>query len=177
MKPTEKVHITPRIKKLLLEARDMKRKNDMLATSIPILKLFDEGLNPKTISKACEKLGFEISPPHVYNYKKLAEMPAKAQAILRTKSDYITPTKVLEFMYKDMEPKELIAKMEAEVLANEKAEATKQAKNQTSNKMIEDATNKIRAIIQKATGRKPHSNPVEDFISQFVPSRRHTARA
>lgn len=110
---------SPRIESLYKEAKILSSKNDMLATSYPVYKLMmEKDQSPKTIA---EKTG--ISLPHVYNYKKLNEVPESVKSLI--KAGKIRATDVLSCIKKHQTDAELL-KAVKDFIADKEIESEKQ---------------------------------------------------
>lgn len=110
---------SPRIESLYKEAKFLSSKNDMLATSYPVYKLMmEKDQSPKTIA---EKTG--ISLPHVYNYKKLNEVPESVKTLI--KAGKIRATDVLSCIKKRQTEADLL-KAVKKFIAEKEIESEKQ---------------------------------------------------
>lgn len=105
-------------KKMLLEAKEKSKKNDMLGAAVAIATLHNEfKMSPQDIIKELSKYNCKISVPHIYNHFKLAKVPAKVKTYIRTNK--INPTDVLAKIKKHQTENELIREIDKIVAQRE----------------------------------------------------------
>jgi len=172
-----KIKLTSKIEKIIFEAKKQKSRNDVMATANKFGKLFEEGLSVNEISYLTKKMGFEVSPPHLYNYKKLSEISPKAKALLRTKADFIKATDVLGMMHKHMDDKELLQAME-EFIQKEEAikgkEMAKKSKVHNQEEIIREIAADAREKYYQRTGLKKSINKFIELANQWITPKRNS---
>ena len=122
-------------KKMLLEAKEKSKKNDMLGAAVAISTLHNEfKMSPQDIIKELSKYDCKISVPHIYNHFKLAKVPAKVKTYIRTNK--INPTDVLAKIKKHQTENELIKEIDKLVAQREIEEEKKIQKEKTIQQKI-----------------------------------------
>lgn len=132
-------------KPLFKQVKVYAEQNRMLDVSIVMLKIQKLGFSPDEIIKELKKHNCKISKPHIYNYFKLGEVPAKVKSYIR--AELIKPSDVLEMMHKHQGPKELIEKVEIKVSEREKEKASKEYKQKV--KTLDEQAEKFIKTIEK----------------------------
>lgn len=121
------------LKQTLKRAKEAAVKNNMLESSLEVLRLRDEHNIPaREIVTKLNKIGCKISLPHVYNYFKLAEAPTKVHAHIR--ANRIQESQVLGCFHKHQTTAELIEEVDKVVAKNELKD--KKKKQTLKNKVI-----------------------------------------
>ena len=144
---------------VLKRAREAASRNDMLGTAIEVSHLYDMGIPIKEIPNRLKKVGCQVSLPHVYNHIKLAGVPAKVKAHI--KSDRIQPTEVLKLMHKHQTDSELIELVDKEVAQREqKLNVQNKSKLQTQ---IDRFKSRMSKELKRA-GVEPNENVLNKFI-------------
>jgi glycyl-tRNA synthetase beta subunit len=147
-------------RKLLFEAKENAKKNDMLETAVTILKLhthFD--MAPKDIINELKKIDCIISLPHVYNHLKLAKVPAKIKSYIKT--DKINPTDVLAVIHKHQSDSELI-KIVDKIVSEKEKELNAQRQQQKVEK-VKTIEQKILSFF-KRQGITPNDKDRENLM-------------
>lgn len=135
-----------KINAVLKEVKAAASKNDMLGTSIEVNKLYEMGIPIKEIPNKLKKVGCQISLPHIYNYIKLSDVPAKVKAHI--KANRIQPTEVLKLMHKHQTASELNELVDEAVAVREK-ELNAQNKSKIKNQ-IDRFKSKISKELKRA---------------------------
>lgn len=126
------------LKQTLKRAKEAAVKNNMLESSLEVLRLRDEHNIPaREIVTKLNKIGCKISLQHVYNYFKLAEAPTKVHAHIR--ANRIQESQVLGCFHKHQTTAELIEEVDKVVAKNElNASLTKQKKDKKKKQTLKN---------------------------------------
>lgn len=154
-----KTKTQPNKRNYLLEVKENAKQNNMLGTAIAVSKLNVEfDMSAKEIKEELEKINCTISLPHVYNYLRLAKLPAKVQAHI--KAERINPTDVLAELHKHQSDAELITIVDKIVAAKERESKVKSQKQREQK--VQSIQNKILAFFEN-NGISPSKKNIESL--------------
>lgn len=144
----------PSAENLFKQIKTFAGQNKMLEAAIAMSKVHSLGYSPDDIMTKLKRMKCIISKPHIYNYLKLADAPAKVKNHISKGN--IKASEVLEQMHKHQEPSELIKLVDQCV--EERKESRELKKRQMENKANQDRALKFREKLEREAAKYGYLN-------------------